>query len=62
MAQLPVRLTAAGHEFAEALNRDDVWQVITTELKDASLETLSKTARSLLQAFVRKQVGRYLEF
>ena len=32
----PLRLTASGHEFAEALNRKEVWEKLKTGFKDAS--------------------------
>lgn len=57
----PLRLTAAGHEFAEALNRPEIWEVLKGEFRDASLETLRSAAKTLLLAFAKKQLGKYLE-
>ena len=57
----PLRLTAAGHEFAEALNREDVWTVLKSEFKEASVETLYRVGRSLLEAYAKKQIGKYLD-
>ncbi len=57
----PLRLTAAGHEFAEALNRPEIWEVLRDEFKDASLSTLRSAAKTLLLAFAKKQLGKYLE-
>lgn len=57
----PLRLTATGHEFAEALNRDDVWTVLKAEFKDASVETLYRVGRSLLESYARKQMSKYLD-
>ena len=57
----PLRLTAAGHEFAEALNRPEIWEVLKGEFKDASLSTLRSAAKILLLAFAKKQLGKYLE-
>ncbi|MDH3387646.1 MAG: DUF2513 domain-containing protein [Gammaproteobacteria bacterium] len=57
----PLRLTASGHEFVEAINRPEIWEVLKQEFKDSSLSTLKAAATSLLVAFAKKQVGKYLE-
>ena len=57
----PLRLTAVGHEFVEAINRDEIWLVIKKEFKTASLSTLKCAASSLLQAFAKKQINKYFE-
>jgi len=57
----PLRLTAVGHEFVEAINRDEIWEVMKKEFKTASLSTLKSAASSLLQAFAKKQINKYLE-
>ena len=56
----PLRLTAAGHEFTEAINRPEIWDILKQEFKDASLSTLKSAASNLLLAFARKQVSKYL--
>ena len=57
----PLRLTAAGHEFVDAINRPEVWEVLKSEFKDASLATLRSVAVSLLAGFAKKQIGKYLD-
>ena len=57
----PLRLTASGHEFAEAINRPEIWKILKGEFKDASLSTLKSAASSLLIAFAKKQLNKYLE-
>jgi len=57
----PLRLTASGHEFLEAINRPEIWAVLKAEFKDASLSTLKSAAGTLLSAFAKKQLGKYLE-
>lgn len=57
----PLRLTASGHEFAEAANRPEIWEILKGEFKDASLSTLKTAASSLLIAFAKKQINKYLE-
>lgn len=58
----PLRLTTSGHEFVEALNRSEIWNVISEEFQDASLSTIKSAATTLLKAFAKKQLGKYLEF
>jgi hypothetical protein len=58
----PLRLTAFGHEFVEAINRSEIWAVLKEEFKDSSLSTLKSAAASLLKAFAKKQLNKYLEF
>lgn len=57
----PLRLTASGHEFSEAINRPEIWEILKDEFQDASLSTLKSAATSLLIAFAKKQINRYLE-
>ena len=57
----PLRLTALGHEFSEAINRPEIWEILRDEFKDASLTTLKSAATSLLIAFGKKQLNKYLE-
>jgi len=57
----PLRLTASGHEFTEAINRPEIWEILRDEFRDASLSTLKSTATALLIAFAKKQINKYLE-
>lgn len=57
----PLRLTASGHEFVDAINRPEIWDVLRAEFTDASLSTLRSAAKTLLVAFAKKQLGKYLE-
>jgi hypothetical protein len=57
---LPLRLTASGHEFIEALSNKEVWGAIKSGFKDASIETLKKAALKLLDGFVQKKVDTLL--
>jgi hypothetical protein len=58
----PLRLTASGHEFVEAINRSEIWEVIKEEFKDSSLSTLKSAASTLLKALAKKQIHKYFEF
>lgn len=56
----PLRLTAAGHEFADALTRKEIAQILKSGFKDASMSTLKMAATELLTAFVKTQAERHL--
>lgn len=53
---IPLRLTAEGHDFIDALKQREVWQTIKTDFKDASLSTMISAARSLAEGFAKKKV------
>jgi hypothetical protein len=56
----PLRLTADGHEFAEALSRKEIAQILKTGFKDASMSTLKLATKELLIAFVKTQAEKHL--
>lgn len=58
----PLRLTAAGHEFVEAINRSEIWEILKGEFRDASLTTLRSAATTLLKAVAERQLKKYLGF
>lgn len=57
---LPLRLTAAGHQFAEALSNQEVWATIKQSFKDVSIKTLTTVALRLLDGYVQKKVNQLL--
>ncbi len=57
----PLRLTASGHEFIEAMNKAEIWEIIKEEFKDSSLSTLKSAAATLLKALAKKQLNKYFE-
>ena len=42
-------------------SRPEIWDVLKAEFADASLSTLRSAAKTLLLAFAKKQLGKYLE-
>lgn len=56
----PIRLTATGHEFIEALNQSDIWSVIKSEFRESSIKTIFKVATDLAQGIAKKQVEQIL--
>jgi hypothetical protein len=53
---VPLRLTAFGHEFLEALRNSQVWSTIKSEFKDASIGTLLRVSKDLLEGYTKKKV------
>jgi hypothetical protein len=58
---LPIRLTAQGHEFIEAMQKNEVWEVVKKEFKDNSIKTIFDVATGLAEGFARKKLEKYLE-
>jgi hypothetical protein len=59
-AVLPLRLTASGHQFIEALANKEVWATIKHSFKDASISTLKTVSLKLLDAYAKKKIDRLL--
>ncbi|RAP58134.1 DUF2513 domain-containing protein [Oleiagrimonas sp. MCCC 1A03011] len=54
---LPLRLTANGHEFIEALRNKQVWATIKKDFKEASIETLWQVSKDLLEGYTKKKIA-----
>lgn len=48
---LPLRLTASGHQFLEALTNEEVWAAIKEGFKGASIGTLKSVSLRLLEGY-----------
>lgn len=59
-ANVPIRLTAIGHEFIEAMSKNEIWKIIKKDFKDSSIKTIFKVATDLAEGFAKKQVGKIL--
>ena len=57
---IPLRLTVHGHEFLEALRNKEVWETIKSEFKDASIGTLWRVSKELLEGYTKKKVTTLL--
>jgi hypothetical protein len=53
---LPLRLTASGHQFIEALSNKEVWAAIKRGFKDASIATLKSVSLKLLDGYAKKKI------
>jgi hypothetical protein len=60
-AVLPLRLTAQGHRFIEALRNKEVWATIKRSFKDASASILMDVSKKLFEGYVRKKVEGLLK-
>jgi hypothetical protein len=59
-AAVPLRLTAQGHQFIEALRNKEVWATLKRDFKDASVSTLWDVSKKLLEGYTRKKIEALL--
>ncbi|MHA8894040.1 DUF2513 domain-containing protein, partial [Klebsiella pneumoniae] len=60
-AVIPLRLTAEGHDFLEAIRNKEVWSTLKTGFKDASIGTLVTVSKELFNRALAKQLDKYFE-
>jgi hypothetical protein len=58
---LPLRLTAQGHQFIEALRNKEVWATLKRDFRDASVNTLWDVSTKLLEGYTRKKIEGLLK-
>lgn len=56
-AVLPLRLTARGHDFAEAINEKTIWDKIKQDLPNAAMTTLVGTAIEMAKQYAMQKIG-----
>ncbi|EKO3619162.1 DUF2513 domain-containing protein [Vibrio metschnikovii] len=54
-------ITWSGHELLDNLRREDVWNVIKTEFKNDSIETIVSVAKDLASGFAKKKLKSFLD-
>jgi hypothetical protein len=59
-AAIPLRLTAQGHQFIEALRNKEVWATLKRDFKDASVNTLWDVSKKLLEGYTKKKIEALL--
>jgi hypothetical protein len=59
-AVLPLRLTASGHQFIEALSNKEVWATIKHGFKDASITTLKSVSLKLLNGYAQRKIDQLI--
>ena len=55
-SEFPLRLTASGHQFAEALGNNKVFAIIKEKLLGASISTMQQVAIALLKSEVMQHI------
>lgn len=58
--EVPLRLTARGHEFIATIRSAEVWSILKQGFKDASLSTLWSVGKSLAEGFAQQKLKQYL--
>ena len=53
----PIRLTAQGHDFADALAKPSIKELIVTKFKDEGLSAIINIAKSLAEKHAEKLLG-----
>lgn len=54
--EVPLRLTARGHDLIADLRQQEVWQAVKTNFKDEGLSSLMTITKSLAEAFAKKKI------
>ena len=57
----PLRLTALGHDFLDALRNQEVWSTLKTGFKDASMGTLMTVSKELFNRALAKQLDKVFD-
>lgn len=58
---IPLRLTAQGHDFLDALRNQEVWSTLKTSFKDASMGTLMTVSKELLTRALNKKLDQIFD-
>lgn len=59
--KVPLRLTAAGHEFLADIHQPGVWEKIRSDFKQDGIATLIKVAKSLGQSVVEAKLKKIVD-
>jgi hypothetical protein len=55
-----LRLTAQGHEFIDALEKSEIWEIIKRDFKEEGIGTLVDVALNLAKGFAKERLKDYL--
>ena len=50
------RLTWDGHEFLDNIRKDEIWNTIKSEFKDASISTIFSIGKELTEGYAKKKL------
>ncbi|EPY1013349.1 hypothetical protein ACW9OX_004452 [Vibrio vulnificus] len=54
-------MTWSGHEVLDNLRKEDVWNIIKTEFKNDSIDTIVSVAKDLAIGFAKKKLTSLLD-
>ena len=54
------RLTWDGHEFLDNIRKDEIWNTIKSEFKDASVSTIFHIGKELAESYAKKKLRSIL--
>jgi len=58
---IPLRLTAAGHEFAEALQRTPIWEAVKKHGQELTISSLMTVSKHLMTRLLATEAAKLLE-
>ncbi len=59
--EIPLRMTAAGHEYIDDLNEEGVWEKIRKDFKHSSVETIKLVSKEIIKGVVKTKIEPYLK-
>jgi len=59
--ELPLRITANGHEYLANLQEDGVWEHIKKDFKESSVDTIKKVSKELVSNIIKKKLEPFLK-
>ena len=59
-SNIPIRLTAQGHEFIQAMDKSEVWDIVKTEFKESSVKTVFNVATGIAENYAKKKLKSLL--
>jgi len=54
---VPLRLSAEGHEFYEAISKPEIWKKLKANFENVTLDTLMTAAKELLKEAIKQSIG-----
>lgn len=58
---MPLRMTAKGYEFLEALRNQEVWATLKRDFKEGSLSTLFDISKQLLKGYLKQKADALIK-
>ena len=54
---VPLRLSAEGHEFYEAISKPEIWKKLKANFENAALDTLMTAGKELLKETIKQSIS-----